>query len=75
MKGTTLVCSRGCANPKRDRAQEHPGICECGGFLDDVPMIPALVYHDIMCPTLTKRGPCTCETQIVVAERTGKDHD
>lgn len=35
--GTRLVvCSRNCAHPRRDRDQEHPGICECGGWLTDV---------------------------------------
>jgi hypothetical protein len=32
-----VVCSRGCAAPRRDKEQEHPGICVCGGFLTDEP--------------------------------------
>jgi PHP family Zn ribbon phosphoesterase len=28
------TCSK-CAKPQRDREQEHPGICECGGYLTD----------------------------------------
>ena len=33
----TLVprCS-GCATPTVDQGQEHPGVCTCGGFIDDV---------------------------------------
>ncbi len=27
------VCSRGCSSPQRDKEQEHPGICVCGGYL------------------------------------------
>ncbi len=30
------TCSK-CKNPKRDPNQEHPGICICGGYLDDFP--------------------------------------
>lgn len=33
---TKLHCLK-CPTPLRDTKQEHPGICVCGGFLDDVP--------------------------------------
>jgi hypothetical protein len=29
-----VLCSK-CATPRRDKDQEHPGICVCGGFLTD----------------------------------------
>lgn len=29
-------CSK-CSTPKRDPEQEHPGVCVCGGYIDDVP--------------------------------------
>jgi hypothetical protein len=32
-----VVCSRGCADPRRDKEQEHPGMCVCGGYLTDEP--------------------------------------
>lgn len=31
-----LVCSQSCARPERDKSQEHPGVCVCGGYLTDV---------------------------------------
>lgn len=34
---TKIQCSR-CSTPLRDKDQDHPGICTCGGFLDDVPV-------------------------------------
>ena len=30
-----VVCSRSCAEPRRAKEQEHPGICVCGGSLTD----------------------------------------
>jgi hypothetical protein len=33
---TVMRCSR-CEYPTRDKEQEHPGICVCGGYIDDVP--------------------------------------
>lgn len=29
-------CSK-CDTPQRDKEQEHPGVCVCGGYIDDVP--------------------------------------
>ncbi len=26
------------------------------------------LYHEIMCPTLTKKGPCNCAAQVVVTD-------
>jgi len=30
-----VKCSNRCAAPERDKEQEHPGICVCGGYLTD----------------------------------------
>ena|SRR5216683_7144853 len=35
--GLRIACSRACTAPARDQEQEHPGLCVCGGFLDDLP--------------------------------------
>jgi IclR helix-turn-helix domain len=47
-----VVCSRACANPRRDKEQEHPGICVCGGFLTDEPEASDAVAR----PASSKQG-------------------
>jgi len=44
-KRTKPVCSLSCAAPARDRAQEHPGICVCGGYLTDPPCGAKVQYR------------------------------
>lgn len=42
-----VVCSKACAAPRRDPAQAHPGICVCGGYLDDVLEPGDPIWYDL----------------------------
>jgi hypothetical protein len=54
----TVVCSRRCLSPRRDKDQEHPGVCVCGGYLTDEPAVSA---------TYDSRGVCSISTRCLFA--------